>query len=62
MQAGRDDSSVGTNEGRLVENPLLNAAGAGKKGAGVRKAAALFDTTSLWAVGMLRRYAVSDGE
>ena len=57
MQVGRDDGGV--SEGRLVENPLLSAASSGKKGAGVRKAAALFDTTSLWAVGMLRRYAVS---
>lgn len=57
MQVGRDGGGV--SEGRLVENPLLNAAGSGKRAASVRKAAALFDSTSLWAVGMLRRYAVS---
>ena len=56
---GRDGGDTVASEGRLVENPLLSAAGSGRKGAGVRKAAALFDTTSLWAVGMLRRYAVS---
>ena len=47
-------------EGRLSENPLLTGGGPGgsKRSDGVRKAAALFDTTSLWAIGMLRRYAV----
>ena len=60
VQAGRDGSGAVASEGRLVENPLLNAAAAsGKTSAGVKKAAALFDTTSLWAIGMLRRYAVS---
>ena len=47
-------------EGRLSENPLLTGGGPGgsKRSDGVRKAAALFDTTSLWAIGMLRRYVV----
>ena len=50
-------------EGRLSENPLLTGGGPGssKRSDGVRKAAALFDTTSLWAIGMLRRYAVRAG-
>ena len=56
---GRDGSGAVASEGRLVENPLLNAAASGRRSAGVKKAAALFDTTSLWAIGMLRRYAVS---
>ena len=42
-------------EGRLEQNPLLK--GAGQKSKKVQAAAALFDSSSLWLVGMLRRYA-----